>query len=88
MLTGLPVNFSPILPPPIILGDDIGSSPRPQCRWLIANCGRAGGLISDEIHGESGESIRALAALERAKQVSTIGWSDRGRAFGSQGANR
>ena len=26
------------------------------------------GVISDEIHGESGESIQALAALERARQ--------------------
>jgi hypothetical protein len=37
---------------------------RPQCDVIAEFVG----VISDEIHGESGESIRALAALERARQ--------------------
>ena len=36
----------------------------PQCDVIAEFIG----IISDEIHGESGESIRALAALERARQ--------------------
>jgi hypothetical protein len=36
----------------------------PQCDVIAEFVG----IISDEIHGESGESIRALAALERARQ--------------------
>jgi hypothetical protein len=37
---------------------------RPQCDVTAEFVG----VISDEIHGESGESIRALAALGRARQ--------------------
>jgi hypothetical protein len=36
----------------------------PQCDVIAEFVG----VISDEIHGESGESIRALAALERVRR--------------------